>query len=97
MPKKAASARILIDTNRIIAEVSPMLFGGFAEHMRRCVYQGIYEPGSPHTEHQTGALFVVNRSLHETVDTELVWQDGALSSITNLYQMAGSDPKAANT
>ncbi|MCL5996066.1 MAG: alpha-N-arabinofuranosidase [Chloroflexi bacterium] len=41
------SAKIYLDTNRIIGEISPLLFGGFIEHMGRCVYQGIYDPQSP--------------------------------------------------
>ncbi len=41
------TAQIYLDTNRTIAEISPLLFGGFAEHIGRCIYEGIYEPGSP--------------------------------------------------
>jgi alpha-N-arabinofuranosidase len=41
------SAQILIDTHRTIAPISPLLFGGFAEHMGRCIYEGIYDPASP--------------------------------------------------
>ncbi|GAB4522267.1 MAG: alpha-N-arabinofuranosidase [Anaerolineae bacterium] len=44
------TAHVYIDTNRIIGEVSPLLFGGFAEHMGRCVYEGIYDPDSPHAD-----------------------------------------------
>jgi len=40
-------AQVLLDTNRTIAPISPLLFGGFAEHMGRCVYGGIYDPQSP--------------------------------------------------
>lgn len=40
-------ARIKIDTDRVIGEVHPHLFGNFAEHLGRCIYGGIYEPGSP--------------------------------------------------
>ena len=40
-------AQIFLDTNRTIAPISPLLFGGFVEHMGRCVYQGIYDPQSP--------------------------------------------------
>jgi alpha-N-arabinofuranosidase len=36
-----------LDRNRTIAEISPLLFGGFAEHMGRCIYEGIYDPKSP--------------------------------------------------
>ena len=49
MPQSEA-AHIHIDTNRIISPVSPLLFSGFAEHMGRCIYGGIYEPDSPHAD-----------------------------------------------
>ena len=39
-------ARIAIDEERVIGRISPLLFGGFIEHMGRCVYQGIFDPGS---------------------------------------------------
>jgi alpha-N-arabinofuranosidase len=42
----SSKARITLDNERIIGEVSPKLFGGFAEHMGRCVYGGLYDPGS---------------------------------------------------
>jgi alpha-L-arabinofuranosidase len=45
-----ATARIFVDTNRTIGEISPLLFGGFAEHMGRCIYGGIYDPASPHAD-----------------------------------------------
>jgi alpha-N-arabinofuranosidase len=41
------AARIEIDTDRVIATVDPLLFGNFVEHLGRCVYGGIYEPGGP--------------------------------------------------
>lgn len=40
-------AKVFLDTNRTIAPISPYLFGGFAEHMGRCVYEGFYDPKSP--------------------------------------------------
>ena len=43
-------AQIFLDANRTIAPISPLLFGGFAEHMGRCVYEGIYDPASPHAD-----------------------------------------------
>jgi len=41
------TARIKIDTERVIGEVHPHVFGNFAEHLGRCIYGGIYEEGSP--------------------------------------------------
>ncbi len=45
-----AKAQFYLDTNRTIAEISPLVFGGFAEHMGRCIYGGIYDPASPHAD-----------------------------------------------
>ena len=44
------SARLFIDTKRVISEISPLLFSGFAEHMGRCIYEGIYDPASVHAD-----------------------------------------------
>ena len=44
------TARVLLDNQRTIGTISPLLFGGFAEHMGRCVYGGIYDPASPHAD-----------------------------------------------
>lgn len=38
---------IKIDVERTSASVDPNIFGGFAEHLGRCFYGGVYEPGSP--------------------------------------------------
>jgi alpha-N-arabinofuranosidase len=45
-----SNAQIFIDRNRTIAPISPLLFGGFAEHMGRCVYEGFYDPKSPQAD-----------------------------------------------
>ncbi len=39
-------ARIKIDTERKIGEINKHLYGNFVEHLGRCVYGGIYDPGS---------------------------------------------------
>lgn len=38
---------VTIDRDFTIGEVPTRLFGSFVEHMGRCVYTGIYEPGHP--------------------------------------------------
>ena len=38
-------ARIALDRDFVVAAVKPRLFGAFVEHLGRCVYTGIYEPG----------------------------------------------------
>ena len=44
------TARVLLDNERTIGTISPLLFGGFAEHMGRCIYGGIYDPESPQAD-----------------------------------------------
>ncbi|NMC40426.1 MAG: alpha-N-arabinofuranosidase, partial [Bacteroidales bacterium] len=41
------NARIKIDIDRKIGEIDKNIYGNFVEHLGRCVYSGIYEPGSP--------------------------------------------------
>jgi alpha-L-arabinofuranosidase len=38
-------ASVLVDRDFAIGDVDPRLFGAFVEHLGRCVYGGIYEPG----------------------------------------------------
>jgi alpha-N-arabinofuranosidase len=33
-----------------IGEVDPRIYGGFLEHMGRCVYEGVFEPASAHAD-----------------------------------------------
>jgi alpha-N-arabinofuranosidase len=42
---KRASVRIRGD--RVRGRISPLIYGQFIEHMGRCIYDGIFEPGSP--------------------------------------------------
>ena len=43
-------ARITIDRDFTVGEVPRRTFGSFVEHMGRCVYTGIYEPGHPRAD-----------------------------------------------
>ncbi len=40
-------ARLTIDPAFVVGPVNRRLFGSFAEHLGRCIYDGIYEPGHP--------------------------------------------------
>jgi alpha-N-arabinofuranosidase len=40
-------AQLTIDPAFRVAEVDPRVYGSFVEHLGRCVYEGIYEPGHP--------------------------------------------------
>ncbi|MDQ6673416.1 MAG: alpha-N-arabinofuranosidase [Chloroflexota bacterium] len=40
-------ARIGLDLDRSLGPVDRRIFGGFIEHLGRCIYGGVFEPGSP--------------------------------------------------
>jgi alpha-N-arabinofuranosidase len=85
------TAQVYIDTNRTIGEISPLLFGGFAEHMGRCVYQGIYDPGSPHAG-ENGLRQDVLAALREQKYTTIRYPGGNFLSGYNWLDGVG--PKA---
>jgi alpha-N-arabinofuranosidase len=39
-------ARVIADPARTVASLDRRLFGSFVEHIGRCIYEGIYDPGS---------------------------------------------------
>ena len=43
----AQNARIKIDTDRQKGQIDKLIYGNFIEHLGRCIYGGVYEPGSP--------------------------------------------------
>ncbi|MEO6718868.1 MAG: alpha-L-arabinofuranosidase C-terminal domain-containing protein [Ferruginibacter sp.] len=43
----AQNAKIKIDLDRVIGEVDKNIYGNFVEHLGRCVYGGVYDPGNP--------------------------------------------------
>ena len=40
-------ASIIIDKHFILSEIDQRIYGSFVEHLGRCVYEGIYQPGHP--------------------------------------------------
>lgn len=45
-------ARLVLNPAFTIGTVDPRLYGGFAEHIGRCIYGGLYEPGHPAADDQ---------------------------------------------
>ncbi|GHU64457.1 alpha-N-arabinofuranosidase [Bacteroidia bacterium] len=43
---QTSAARIKIDTERTVGEIDKKIYGNFVEHLGRCIYGGLYEPGS---------------------------------------------------
>jgi len=46
------NARLVVDRDFVLADLDRRIFGAFVEHMGRCVYTGIYEPGHPSADAQ---------------------------------------------
>jgi alpha-L-arabinofuranosidase len=47
-----AAVEIVLDLEHDRGTIDRRLFGSFVEHMGRCVYTGIYEPGHPTADHE---------------------------------------------
>jgi alpha-N-arabinofuranosidase len=43
-------ATLHLDTQHHVGDVDPRIFSGFLEHLGRCVYEGVYDPASPHAD-----------------------------------------------
>jgi alpha-L-arabinofuranosidase len=50
--KHMTAAHLTIDPHFVVGSVHRRLFGSFVEHLGRCIYQGIYEPGQPAADEQ---------------------------------------------
>ncbi len=85
-------SKILIDTKRTIASISPLLFGGFVEHMGRCVYEGIYDPKSPLAD-ERGLRTDVLEALREQAYTTIRYPGGNFLSGYNWLDGVGPKEK----
>lgn len=45
-------ATLVVDDDFEVGQADPRLFGSFVEHLGRCVYDGIYEPGHPRADEE---------------------------------------------
>ncbi len=81
-------AQIFLDIQRTIAPISPLLFGGFAEHMGRCIYEGIYDPASPHAD-ERGLRTDVIAALREQAYTVIRYPGGNFLSGYNWLDGVG--------
>ena len=50
MAAPAPLARLSLDPAFVVGDIDPRVFGSFVEHLGRCVYTGIYEPGHPRAD-----------------------------------------------
>jgi alpha-N-arabinofuranosidase len=63
------STRLIADHDFPISELDRRMFGIFVEHMGRCVYTGIYEPGHPTADERgfRGDVMELTRELGPTI------------------------------
>ncbi|MCL6538740.1 MAG: hypothetical protein K6T28_09190 [Acidothermus sp.] len=83
-------ARVIVDVGQSLGHVDRKIFGGFIEHLGRCVYGGIYDEGSPLADadgFRTDVLALL-RGLRVSV---LRWPGGNFAS--NYHWMDGIGPK----
>ena len=45
-------AKLVLDKDYVISPVDKRIYGNFVEHLGRCVYTGIYEPGHPQADEE---------------------------------------------
>jgi alpha-N-arabinofuranosidase len=63
------SAQLVVDRDFVVSELDRRLFGTFVEHLGRCVYTGIFEPGHPTADERgfRGDVMALVRELAPTV------------------------------
>lgn len=84
------STTISLHTQFQIGEVDPQLFGVHAEHLGRCIYEGIYDPKSSHAD-DDGIRTDVLAALRELGHTHLRWPGGNFTS--GYHWMDGVGPR----
>jgi alpha-N-arabinofuranosidase len=82
--------RIAIDPYRPVGRLDRNVFGGFVEHLGRCIYGGIYEEGSPLAD-ANGFRKDVLSLLRELRVGVLRWPGG--NFVSNYHWMDGIGPK----
>jgi len=70
-----STARIDIDRSNVVAPLNRRIFGSFVEHLGRCVYDGIYEPGHP-TANEDGFRLDVVELVKELGSTTIRYPGG---------------------
>ncbi|HJT86655.1 MAG TPA: alpha-L-arabinofuranosidase C-terminal domain-containing protein [Bryobacteraceae bacterium] len=88
----APRARIKIDTERVIGEIDPKIYGNFIEHLGRCIYGGVFEEGSPLSD-ANGYRRDVLEAARKLGVTTLRWPGGNFSS--NYHWRDGIGPRDA--
>jgi alpha-N-arabinofuranosidase len=84
--------RVTVEPGRTIGHVNRNIFGGFIEHLGRCIYGGIYEEGSPLSDKQ-GFRADTLTLLKDLQVSVLRWPGG--NFVSNYHWQDGIGPKDA--
>ena len=82
--------RITFHTQYEIGQVDPRIFGGFLEHLGRAIYEGVYDPDSPHAD-SDGFRTDVMESLRRLNMTAMRYPGGNFAS--GYHWMDGIGPR----
>lgn len=88
----STSATIKIDLDRGLGSVDPRIFGGFIEHLGRCIYGGIYDEESP-LSGPDGVRTDVLKALEPLGLPVLRWPGG--NFVSGYHWLDGVGPKDA--
>jgi alpha-N-arabinofuranosidase len=82
--------RIVVDPGRQLGHLDRNVFGGFVEHLGRCIYGGLYDEGSPLSDERgfRGDVLGLLRELRMGV---LRWPGG--NFVSNYHWADGIGPK----
>lgn len=83
-------ARIKVDTERVVGDIDPLIFGNFAEHLGRCIEGGLFDEGNKLSD-ANGFRKDVLEAVRKLNVTQLRWPGGNFSS--NYHWMDGIGPK----
>jgi alpha-N-arabinofuranosidase len=86
----ALKARIKIDTERVVGDIDPKIYGNFIEHLGRCIDGGVFEEKSPLSDSNGYRTDVLQAAENLNV-TILRWPGGNFSS--NYHWRDGIGPR----
>ena len=85
-----ARAQIKINTERVISDIDPKIYGNFLEHLGRCIEGGVFDEGSPLSDANGFRRDVLDAAKKLGV-TLLRWPGGNFSS--NYHWNDGIGPR----
>jgi alpha-N-arabinofuranosidase len=83
-------ARIKIDTERVIGDIDPLIYGNFIEHLGRCIEGGVFDEGSPLAD-ANGYRKDVLDAVKKLNVSILRWPGG--NFVSNYHWMDGIGPR----